>query len=410
MVVTQSPTVTATRARPASPGFITNTEVRSPTPANQSSSSGTAITPLPISATDSSTTATLAYSDSSTLPPGLSIDPSTGVISGTPTTAGVYPVTITATDGASYSGQASFTWTVTNTVTVTGQSNQSGVTGTSVSLGNSATTSGAAGGATIASWSATGLPAGLSIDSSTGTISGIPTTAGTSSVTVTATDSASFTGSTSFTWTLTNTVVVTAPSNQSNVSGTAVTPLTVSATDTSTTTSLTFTDSSSLPPGLSIDSSTGTITGTPTTAGIYAVTITATDGSGFFGTAGFTWTVTNTVSVTNPGNQTNNDSSAITPLQIVATDSSSGGLPLSYSDSGTLPAGLSIDPSTGIVSGTPTTVGVSSVTVTVTDGALGGRWALRGLCQLHLDHQRGPGVHQCHRCHLHGRGRRGASP
>ena len=352
--------------------YTINNVVTVTNPGTQSSVSGTAITPLPISATDSSTTATLAYSDSSTLPPGLSIDPSTGVISGTPTTAGVYPVTITATDGASYSGQASFTWTVTNTVTVTGQSNQSGVTGTSVSLANSATTSGSAGGAMIASWSATGLPAGLSIDSSTGTISGIPTTAGTSSVTVTATDSASFTGSTSFTWTLTNTVVVTAPSNQSNVSGTAVTPLTVSATDTSTTTSLSFTDSSSLPPGLSIDSSTGTITGTPTTAGIYAVTITATDGSGFVGTAGFTWTVTNTVSVTNPGNQTNNDSSAITPLQIVATDSSSGGLPLSYSDSGTLPAGLSIDPSTGIVSGTPTTVGVSSVTVTVTDSVTSG--------------------------------------
>ena len=348
------------------PWLISNT-VSVTAPANQTDVSGSSIAPLPVSATDSSSTATLAYTDSGTLPPGLSINSSSGVISGTPTTSGVYSVTITATDSASYSGQANFTWTITNTVTVTPQANQSGVTGTPVTLTNSATTSGSGGGATITSWSATGLPANVSINTSTGTISGNPTTAGTSTVVVTATDSAGFTGSTSFTWTLTNTVTVTAPANQSNVSGTAVSPLTIAASDTSSTTSLTFTDTGTLPPGLTIGSSSGTITGTPTTAGIYAVTITATDGSGFFGTANFTWTVTNTVSVTNPGAQTNNDSSAITPLQIVATDTSSGGLPLSYTDSGTLPAGLAIDSSTGIISGTPTTVGTSSVTITVTD-------------------------------------------
>jgi hypothetical protein len=46
------------------------------------------------------------------LPPGLSISASTGKITGTPTTAGTYSVTATATDSTGPSGQATFSWTV----------------------------------------------------------------------------------------------------------------------------------------------------------------------------------------------------------------------------------------------------------------------------------------------------------
>jgi endo-1,4-beta-xylanase len=71
----------------------------------------------------------------------------------------------------------------------------------------------------------------------------------------------------------------------------------------------------------------------------------------------------NTVSVTNPGSQTSTVGTAAS-VQIHATDS--GGAALTYSASG-LPAGLSINSSTGLISGTPTTSGTSSVTVTATD-------------------------------------------
>ena len=71
-----------------------------------------------IDATDSTSGATITYSATG-LPDGLSIDPSSGVITGIPTTAGTYPVTVTATDTMSASASTSFTWTVTQRSTNT---------------------------------------------------------------------------------------------------------------------------------------------------------------------------------------------------------------------------------------------------------------------------------------------------
>jgi subtilase family serine protease len=79
-------------------------------PGNQSTQVGTAAS-LQIHATDSASGQTLTYSASG-LPAGLSISSSTGLISGTPTTAGTSSVTVTAKDTTSASGSASFTWTV----------------------------------------------------------------------------------------------------------------------------------------------------------------------------------------------------------------------------------------------------------------------------------------------------------
>ncbi|MBV9853402.1 MAG: hypothetical protein JOY82_02615, partial [Streptosporangiaceae bacterium] len=71
----------------------------------------------------------------------------------------------------------------------------------------------------------------------------------------------------------------------------------------------------------------------------------------------------NTVTVTNPGNQTGTVGTAVS-LQISASDSASGQT-LTYSATG-LPAGLAIS-SSGLISGTPTTAGTSTVTVTAKD-------------------------------------------
>ncbi|MEU6591780.1 M4 family metallopeptidase [Streptomyces sp. NPDC046881] len=75
------------------------------------------------------------------------------------------------------------------------------------------------------------------------------------------------------------------------------------------------------------------------------------------------------VTVTNPGSQSSTVGTAVS-LQIQASSTNSGAL--TYSASG-LPAGLSINSSTGLITGTPTTAGTSSTIVTVKDstGATG---------------------------------------
>jgi subtilase family serine protease len=256
-----------------------------------------------------------------------------------------------------------------NTVTVTSPGSQAGPVGTAVSLQISATDSAA--GQTL-TYGATGLPPGLSI-SSAGLISGTPTTAGASQVTVTATDTTGASGTASFTWTIgaaaANTVTVTNPGSQTGTVGTAAS-LQISATDSDSSQTLTYT-ATGLPAGLSI-SSAGLISGTPTTAGTSQVTVTATDTSGASGTTSFTWTISaatsnsgNTVTVTNPGTRVGIAGTAAASLQISATDSDSSQA-LSYIAL-SLPPGLLINSSTGLISGTPAIAGTSDVGIIVSD-------------------------------------------
>jgi hypothetical protein len=79
-------------------------------PGNQDSTVGTAAS-LQIQASDSASGQTFAYSATG-LPSGLSINGSTGLISGTPTTSGTYTTTVTAKDTTGASGYATITWTV----------------------------------------------------------------------------------------------------------------------------------------------------------------------------------------------------------------------------------------------------------------------------------------------------------
>jgi subtilase family serine protease len=83
------------------------------------------------------------------------------------------------------------------------------------------------------------------------------------------------------------------------------------------------------------------------------------------GIAGLVQSTGSSVTVTNPGSQAGRVGTAVS-LQIKATDSTSGQA-LTFTASG-LPAGLSIN-SSGLITGTPTTPGTSSVTVTATDTA-----------------------------------------
>jgi hypothetical protein len=81
-------------------------------PGSQTATVGTAVS-LQIQASDSASGQALTYSASG-LPAGLSINSSTGLISGTPTTAETSSVTVTAKDTTGASGSASFTWTISS--------------------------------------------------------------------------------------------------------------------------------------------------------------------------------------------------------------------------------------------------------------------------------------------------------
>lgn len=120
---------------------------------------------------------------------------------------------------------------------------------------------------------------------------------------------------------------------------------------------------SSLPAGLSINSTTGAITGTVNTPGIYNATITATNSAGSTNSAlEITITAPNNRAprINSPRNITAIIGNPIT-YQITADFS-----PTSYSSTA-LPAGLTFNTTTGLISGTPTTLGTSQVTITATN-------------------------------------------
>ena len=131
-------------------GGSTKNTVSVTSPGNQTSTVGTAAS-VQVAGSDSASGQTLSYSASG-LPAGLSINSSTGLISGTPTAAGTSTVTVTATDTTGAAGSASFTWTVNAA---------GGSCGTDdVALGKTATAS---------SLESTAYPAADAVDGSTST-------------------------------------------------------------------------------------------------------------------------------------------------------------------------------------------------------------------------------------------------
>ncbi len=123
--------------------------------------------------------------------------------------------------------------------------------------------------------------------------------------------------------------------------------------------------SGSLPAGLNIDGPTGIISGTPTTAGNSTFTITATDSNSCTGTKDYTIKICPLITLSPasplPGG------SVGTPYSQTIT-AAGGTAPYVFSlSSGTLLDGLSLNSSTGEISGTPTTPGSFNFTIKVTD-------------------------------------------
>ena len=211
------------------------------------------------------------------LPAGLSVNTNTGLISGTPASAGTSNVTISASN-AGGTGSATLTITVVPPAPViTSALSANGTTGSAFSYQIAASNN-------PTSYGASGLPAGLSVNTGTGLISGTPAAAGTSNVTISASN-AGGTGSA----TLTITVVPPAPAITSALSA-SVTAGSAFSYQITASNSPTSYNATGLPAGLSVNTGTGAITGTPTASGTSSVTLSATNAGGT-GTATLTLTV-----------------------------------------------------------------------------------------------------------------------
>lgn len=125
--------------------------------------------------------------------------------------------------------------------------------------------------------------------------------------------------------------------------------------------------SGALPTSLSLNSSTGAITGTPSAAGTYAFSLRVTDANAKTATASFSITVAAASGA--PGITTPSIPNGVIGQAYSASQAASGGTtPYVWSlVSGALPAGLSLASATGTISGTPTTAGTSTFVVRVTD-------------------------------------------
>lgn len=302
----------------------------------------------------------LTYSLSgSTLPVGFAIGAQTGLLSGQPLVAGSYGFTVTATDPAGRTNSASYTLSVVDPAIAVVPLNAA-VAGTA--FDQTVTATGPTSPFTFAV-TTSNLPLGLTFDPASGRLEGTPTQAGTFGLTLDVTDKNGFV--TSLTYPLTVAAptmalsyalpagrVALAYSATPTISG-GVSPYAYTATG--------------LPNGLTINATTGEISGTPTAAASSRITVTARDRNDF------------TVSVTQDLVIASNLGTAVFPTSIpggtVGTvytgnfTATGGGAGLTYSVSPGLPAGLTFSPSTGVITGTPTAAGTSVFTVTVTDGA-----------------------------------------
>jgi hypothetical protein len=214
------------------------------------------------------------------LPPGISLNGQTGVLSGNPTAAGRYFVTLSAYDA----GEGNNSATVLPILILPSDSDFQFIT-QSLNNGEVGTpyydayqVTNAAG---SVSFAASGLPPGLALDPATGLVSGTPTNAGTFEVLISATD-----GHDTI---ICNLRMLVAPSNTSHfywnvfslppgllgVAYDRQPPIAVAAVNG---VSVTY-SATGLAPGINYNTTSGELTGTPTEVGEFDTLFTATDSS-----------------------------------------------------------------------------------------------------------------------------------
>src|SRR5712692_9952830 len=315
---------------------------------------------------------------SGNLPPGLALDSTSGAINGAPGQAGKYAFTAQVSDSSSTPQTASQTLAVN-------------VIATSLLIGTTTLPRGtvqvpyistltATGGTAPYSWSVVSgaLPPGLVLNASTGTIAGTPSASGQYSFTVQVKDSAAQPQSATNAFSISIAAPAPAPSSlqitTSSLPGGQV-QMSYSATLAGTGGTPPYSWSvvaGSLPPGLVLNASTGTIAGTPSASGQYSFTVQVKDSAAQPQSA----TKAFSISIAAP---------APAPLQITTTSLLGGAVGVNYSATlvaangvppytwsitgGQLPPGLTLQASTGQISGNPTQAGAFGFLVQAKDSS-----------------------------------------
>lgn len=299
------------------------------------------------------------------LPPGLMLGPSgqanSIAIAGTPTQVGSYSFTIQAQDSVPQKATLNLTLVVDSHLGITKSSLKNG--GQNQAYSDSFM---AVNGTQPYQWSVTpNLPAGLTLDPTAGTITGTPAAFGSFNYTVTVADSSAPTQTDS----AQNTLSIVQQLQISAVFGTAYLRqqfignlIAIGGTGPYSWSIA----SGSLPPGLTLDGAGGQLSGTPTQLGTYNFVVQVTDS----GSPQYVVTQPLTLAVV-PAQLVVGAPLSPAPVNVVYHSQIpvSGGTP-PYTmalTSGVLPPGLTFDPTTGFIDGTPTQVGTDNFVVTVGD-------------------------------------------
>ncbi len=291
---------------------------------------------------------------------GLSIGFTTGTITGVPPTPGIFFLTVQLTDSVGASARQTLQLFVATPLRVLTTSLPNGSSGTFYSQALSP-----GGGQPPYTWSLlTGiLPPGLQL-SPTGVISGTPSGNGTYPFTVQLLDFGKRVAQANLVITIGPGLTITTsslpdgtvgqPYSQTIAASGGLSPYVWSIV------------SGSLPSGLALDSGSGTVSGTPNTVSTLTVTVQVTDSLGGSAQANIAINIRSSLTIV-----TSALPDAAVGSAYSQTLASSGGLaPLLWSISqGALPAGLTLNVTTGAIAGTPSFAGASSFTVTVTDAS-----------------------------------------